>query len=187
MQPARPFREQFEANATDFVVRPIFPGRAVALYPAYGWPARGIGHRRRIAAFAISLIAFASVLGPVTARAASRTDTVQRRASRLDDGRMRRPLPPSTREERPTVGNSLVLTVLLFLVALVDSVSKSILKARDPTAQKLVVLTGAVGGTFTPHGRAGLFLGPVVLWIFYKLTVAWARVAAASQTASGAH
>jgi predicted PurR-regulated permease PerM len=39
----------------------------------------------------------------------------------------------------------------------------------------LVILTGVIGGTLT-HGLVGLFLGPVVLSVFYELVVAWTRL-----------
>jgi predicted PurR-regulated permease PerM len=42
----------------------------------------------------------------------------------------------------------------------------------------LVILTGVIGGTLT-HGLVGLFLGPVVLAVFYDLVVAWTRLGAA--------
>jgi predicted PurR-regulated permease PerM len=41
----------------------------------------------------------------------------------------------------------------------------------------LVILTGVIGGTIT-HGLIGLFLGPVVLAVFYELVVAWTRLGA---------
>jgi predicted PurR-regulated permease PerM len=39
----------------------------------------------------------------------------------------------------------------------------------------LVILTGVIGGTLT-HGLVGLFLGPIVLAVFYELVVAWTRL-----------
>ena len=43
----------------------------------------------------------------------------------------------------------------------------------------LVILTGVIGGTLT-HGLVGLFLGPVVLSVFYELVVAWTRLGSRS-------
>jgi len=43
----------------------------------------------------------------------------------------------------------------------------------------LVILIGVIGGTLS-HGLLGLFLGPVVLSVFYELLRAWAWPAAAS-------
>jgi predicted PurR-regulated permease PerM len=70
---------------------------------------------------------------------------------------------------------SLVLTVLLVPVGLVDNVLKPLLMARGLTTPMLVILTGVIGGTLT-HGLVGLFLGPVVLSVFYELVVAWTRL-----------
>jgi predicted PurR-regulated permease PerM len=70
---------------------------------------------------------------------------------------------------------ALVLTLLLVPVALVDNVLKPILMARGLTTPMLVILTGVIGGTLT-HGLVGLFLGPVVLSVFYELVVAWTRL-----------
>jgi predicted PurR-regulated permease PerM len=39
----------------------------------------------------------------------------------------------------------------------------------------LVVLAGVIGGTIA-YGMVGLFLGPVVLAVFYELLVAWVRI-----------
>ena len=46
---------------------------------------------------------------------------------------------------------------------------------RDMKSPMLVILTGVIGGTLT-RGLVGLFLGPVVLSVFYELVVAWTRL-----------
>lgn len=74
-----------------------------------------------------------------------------------------------------TTGFSLVLTLLLVPVGLVDNVLKPLLMARGLSTPMLVILTGVIGGTLT-HGLVGLFLGPVVLSVFYELVVAWTRL-----------
>ncbi len=80
-------------------------------------------------------------------------------------------------------GFALVLTLLLVPVSLVDNVLKPILMARGLTTPMLVILTGVIGGTLT-HGLVGLFLGPVVLSVFYELVVAWTRLGATPPAAS---
>jgi predicted PurR-regulated permease PerM len=72
---------------------------------------------------------------------------------------------------------ALTLTVLLVPVGLIDNVLKPILMARGLATPMLVILTGVIGGTLT-HGLVGLFLGPVVLSVFYELVVAWTRLGA---------
>jgi predicted PurR-regulated permease PerM len=74
----------------------------------------------------------------------------------------------------PTSG-ALILTILLVPVMLVDNVLKPILMARGLTTPLLVILTGVIGGTIT-HGLIGLFLGPIVLAVFYELVLAWVQL-----------
>jgi predicted PurR-regulated permease PerM len=78
---------------------------------------------------------------------------------------------------------ALVLTLLLVPTALLDNVLKPILMARGLTTPMLVILTGVIGGTLT-HGLVGLFLGPVVLSVFYELVVAWTRLGASPASTS---
>ena len=70
---------------------------------------------------------------------------------------------------------ALVLTLLLVPVMLLDNVLKPVLMARGLTTPMLVILTGVIGGTLT-HGLIGLFLGRIVLAVFYELVVAWTRL-----------
>lgn len=75
---------------------------------------------------------------------------------------------------QPT-GTAVVLTALLVPVMLIDNVLKPLLMARGLSTPMLVILTGVIGGTLT-HGLVGLFLGPIVLAVFYDLVVAWTRL-----------
>jgi predicted PurR-regulated permease PerM len=348
-----PLRKQrLEAGATDFVVRLAFLGLfaywslelvrpfvpiviwaillAVALFPAYAWLARQLGNRRGLAATTITLVALATVLGPVSVLATSLADTVQWLAAGLNSGTLKVPPPPAGVADWPIVGKEMdeawklaatnlddamqrygstvlpaggtvigkvagigadvlkfivsviiagflflpgpslaagarafasrliarrgahfidlagatirnvsrgvigvallqallagiilytagipgagllafgvlllcivqigaapillpllvwiwmthptgfaaLLTLLLVPVGLIDNVLKPILMARGLTTPMLVILTGVVGGTLT-HGLVGLFLGPVVLSVFYELVVAWTRL-----------
>jgi predicted PurR-regulated permease PerM len=72
---------------------------------------------------------------------------------------------------------ALILTVLLVPVMLIDNLLKPLLMARGLSTPMLVILTGVIGGTLT-RGLVGLFLGPVVLSVFYELVVAWTRLGA---------
>ena len=358
MRAPRLQKEQLEASATDFVVRLTFLGLfawwslelvrpfvpiviwaillAVALYPAYAWLARRLGGRRGLAAVTITLIALATVLGPVSVLAASLAESVQWLASGLSSGTLKVPPPPAGVDDWPVLGKqideawtlaannlddavlrygsavlpaggtvlgkvaalgvdvlkfiasvviagflflpgprlaaggrafanrliaprgahfvdlagatirivsrgvigvallqallagvilylagipgagliafgvlllcivqigaapvllpvlvwiwmnhpttfSLILTLLLVPVALIDNVLKPILMARGLTTPMLVILTGVIGGTLT-QGLVGLFLGPVVLSVFYELLVAWTRLGAGPST-----
>ena len=74
-------------------------------------------------------------------------------------------------------GGALVLTVLLVPILATDNVLKPILIARGLTTPALVIVTSVIGGTIG-YGLMGLFLGPIVLAVFYGLVVAWVRLEA---------
>ncbi len=73
-------------------------------------------------------------------------------------------------------GTALVLTLLLVPIAVIDNILKPILVSRGLSTPMLVILTGVIGGTIA-YGLIGLFLGPIVLSVFYDLLVAWVRQA----------
>jgi predicted PurR-regulated permease PerM len=129
MRAPRLQKEQLEASATDFVVRLAFLGLfarwslelvrpfvpiviwaillAVALYPAYAWLARRLGGRRGFAAVAVTLIALATVLGPVSFLAASLAESVQWLASALSSGTLKVPAPPAGIDDWPVLGKQI--------------------------------------------------------------------------------
>jgi predicted PurR-regulated permease PerM len=64
-------------------------------------------------------------------------------------------------------------TVVAVPIMIVDNVLKPILMARGLSTPMLVILVGVIGGTLS-YGLLGLFLGPIVLSVFYELLRAWA-------------
>lgn len=70
---------------------------------------------------------------------------------------------------------ALLFTVLMVPVMLVDNVLRPILMSRGLDVPMLVILIGVLGGTIA-HGLLGLFLGPVILAVFYELVIAWVKV-----------
>jgi predicted PurR-regulated permease PerM len=78
-------------------------------------------------------------------------------------------------------GSALVLTLVLVPVLVIDNVLKPILMARGLTTPLLVILTGVIGGTIS-YGLIGLFLGPIVLAVFYELVVAWVQIGRGDET-----
>ena len=70
---------------------------------------------------------------------------------------------------------ALVLTIVLVPVIVIDNVLKPILISRGLTTPMLVILIGVVGGTIG-YGLMGLFLGPIVLAVFYELVLAWMHI-----------
>jgi predicted PurR-regulated permease PerM len=70
---------------------------------------------------------------------------------------------------------ALVLTIALVPVIVIDNVLKPILISRGLTTPMLVILIGVIGGTIS-HGLIGLFLGPIVLAVFYELVIAWMHI-----------
>jgi predicted PurR-regulated permease PerM len=69
-------------------------------------------------------------------------------------------------------GPALLLTLLLVVIPVIDNVLKPILMARGLSTPMLVILLGVIGGTVS-YGLIGLFLGPILLGIFYELVKAW--------------
>lgn len=69
---------------------------------------------------------------------------------------------------------ALSLTAFLIPVAVIDNVLKPILVSRGLSTPMLVILLGVLGGTLA-YGLIGLFLGPIVLSVFYDLLVAWVK------------
>ncbi|OWV83418.1 permease [Rhizobium sp. R72] len=75
-------------------------------------------------------------------------------------------------------------TVVAIPITVVDNVLKPILMSRGLSTPMPVILIGVIGGTLS-HGLLGLFLGPIVLSVFYELLRAWAWPSApAEQTAA---
>lgn len=70
---------------------------------------------------------------------------------------------------------ALLFTVLMVPVMLVDNVLRPILMSRGLDVPMLVILIGVLGGTLA-YGLLGLFLGPVILAVFYELVIAWVKV-----------
>lgn len=65
-----------------------------------------------------------------------------------------------------------IFAIYAVLVSLCDSVLKPIFLGRGMDIPMLVILIGAIGGALSA-GLLGLFLGPVVLAVGYKILVDW--------------
>lgn len=74
---------------------------------------------------------------------------------------------------------AIVMSICLFLVALLDTVLKPIVLSRGLTTPMILILVGVIGGVMT-HGLIGIFIGPVVLAIFYDVLRHWLYYGAAS-------
>lgn len=70
---------------------------------------------------------------------------------------------------------ALVMTVLLVPLTFMDNVLKPLLMGRGLSTPTLVIFLGVIGGTLT-YGMIGLFLGPVVLAVFYDLVLSWTLI-----------
>ncbi|MDP9809682.1 putative PurR-regulated permease PerM [Rhizobium tibeticum] len=71
-------------------------------------------------------------------------------------------------------------TVVAIPITLADNVLKPILMSRGLSTPMPVILIGVIGGTLS-HGLLGLFLGPIVLSVFYELLRAWAWPSASAE------
>ncbi|WP_306751263.1 AI-2E family transporter [Paracoccus actinidiae] len=67
---------------------------------------------------------------------------------------------------------ALLLTAILVPLTLMDNVLKPMLMGRGLSTPTLVIFMGVIGGTLS-YGLIGLFVGPVVLAVFYDLLVSW--------------
>ena len=74
-----------------------------------------------------------------------------------------------------TSGAALILTLLLVPVMLLDNILKPLLMAHGLSTPMLVILVGVIGGTMS-FGMVGLFLGRIVLAVFYELVIAWVLI-----------
>ncbi|WP_172326717.1 AI-2E family transporter [Mangrovicoccus sp. HB161399] len=75
-------------------------------------------------------------------------------------------------------GLAILFTVMMVPVMVVDNVLRPILMARGLETPMLVILVGVLGGMFA-YGLIGLFIGPVILAVFYELVIAWVAAAEA--------
>jgi predicted PurR-regulated permease PerM len=69
-------------------------------------------------------------------------------------------------------GQALFLSLWLILAAVSDNVTRPLLMAKGLSTPLVVILAGVIGGTLA-YGLTGLFLGPVVLTVFYDLVRFW--------------
>ncbi len=67
---------------------------------------------------------------------------------------------------------ALIFTIYMVPVALLDNFLKPILMAKGLKTPMLVIFIGVIGGTLA-HGLIGLFLGPIILAVFYDLLTTW--------------
>lgn len=73
-----------------------------------------------------------------------------------------------------SVVEALLFTVPAVIIGMLDNVLKPILIARGLSTPMPVLVIGVIGGAVS-HGLVGLFLGPVVLAVFYDLLLAWGK------------
>lgn len=73
-------------------------------------------------------------------------------------------------------GAALLLTVWLTLAGLSDVPLKPVFMGKGLPVPLLVILAGVIGGTVS-YGLIGLFLGPIVLAVFYELVRFWVTAA----------
>ena len=72
-----------------------------------------------------------------------------------------------------TPGSAVMFTLAVGAISALDHSLKPLLMSRGLTTPTLVILLGVLGGTIS-HGLLGLFLGPIVLAVFYDLVLTWA-------------
>ncbi|WP_258405208.1 AI-2E family transporter [Shewanella mesophila] len=65
-----------------------------------------------------------------------------------------------------------IFSIWVLVVGLSDNFLKPLLMGRDVDVPMPVILIGAIGGMLTA-GSIGLFLGAVILAIWYELFITW--------------
>lgn len=73
-------------------------------------------------------------------------------------------------------GMAVLFTLLIIPVGLMDNILRPIFMARGLQTPMLVILVGVLGGVLA-YGLIGLFIGPVILAVFYELLTAWLAMA----------
>ncbi len=71
-----------------------------------------------------------------------------------------------------TTPTALILTLYMVPVSVIDNVLKPMLMGKGLPTPMIVIFAGVIGGTIS-YGLIGLFLGPIVLAVFYELLVFW--------------
>ena len=71
-----------------------------------------------------------------------------------------------------SAAKAVAFLIWCIVVALIDNVLKPLLLGRGVPVPITVVFLGAIGG-FLATGIIGLFVGPIVLSVGYKLFLAW--------------
>jgi len=74
-----------------------------------------------------------------------------------------------------------IFAIYAVLVSLCDSVLKPLFLGRGMDIPMLVILVGAIGGAISA-GLLGLFLGPVVLAVGYKILIEWMALHAPAES-----
>ncbi len=69
-------------------------------------------------------------------------------------------------------GAAFAFTALMLPIMLMDNVLKPIWMARGLDTPMLVILIGVMGGLMS-YGMVGIFVGPVILSVFFKLFITW--------------
>lgn len=70
--------------------------------------------------------------------------------------------------------SAILFTVFMVPVVIGDNFIKPFVMAKGLSTPMLVIFIGVIGGTFT-HGLIGLFVGPIVLAVFYELLMVWMK------------
>jgi predicted PurR-regulated permease PerM len=69
---------------------------------------------------------------------------------------------------------ALSFTVYMAPIMLIDNILKPILMTKGLRTPMIVIFIGVIGGTLS-LGILGLFIGPVILAVFYEMVVLWVR------------
>lgn len=69
---------------------------------------------------------------------------------------------------------ALIFTVFMLPVMLIDNVMRPIIAAKGLSTPMIVIFMGVIGGAMS-FGLIGLFVGPVILAVFYEMVGLWTK------------
>jgi predicted PurR-regulated permease PerM len=73
-------------------------------------------------------------------------------------------------------GAAILFTAYMVPVNLIDNILRPFLLGRGLQTPMLIILLGVLGGTIS-YGITGLFLGPIILAVFWEILIAWINAA----------
>ena len=144
---------------------------AIGFYPLHQKLAAIMGNREKLAALLLTILALAVLMVPTVLLTDSTISGIEKLKGNIENGTLTIPAPSDKVAGWPFIGKP-IDRFWSMLVSMSDTFLKPLLLGRGVEVPMLVVLLGAIGGMLM-SGIIGLFIGPVVLSITYKIFCSW--------------